>query len=236
MWYSYVAASFQPLSSPAELLSWLDDPVLISSPAPSDDEETETFEIEVPEDVRHQAEAKFPTTLVLPSGVRISVKRGEGVEIGGETVFVNIRMAALQALGQFHVRTYHGEHDVDLPGPSALRNAGEHAGELRPLDPAELELECPLINPEDISTSLRGGDTICVVCAQPLDCGGEKMLPLRQLCAPARPEPATAAMPRTPPHCAPSPHDLTLQLWLPSRAVHVHTPSMLSASTRGYAR
>ena len=170
----HVAASFLPNSSPAELLKWIQDPVLDSSRLPLDDlDVVESFELEVLE-----ADANIQTTLVLPSGVRIAVRlHGEGVEVG-ETVYVNIRVSALEALGQDIVRTYRGEDML----ASQPRRPHDSAGELRPLDPEELESECPLLLAEDIPESLRGGDSVCVVCAQPLDCaGGEKMLPLRQL-------------------------------------------------------
>ena len=90
----HVAASFLPNSSPAELLKWIQDPVLDSSRLPLDDlDVVESFELEVLE-----ADANIQTTLVLPSGVRIAVRlHGEGVEVG-ETVYVNIRVSALEAL------------------------------------------------------------------------------------------------------------------------------------------
>lgn len=185
------ASSFLPKSTPAEILNWLDDPVILAhSSAPSDELEAQSvFELEVPESARNDASAKIPTTLQLPSGERVAVRRGTAsgeTAAACETMWVSIPTSALQVLGQVSVRTYHGEHELVLPTPpedsfNELR-AAEDGAPLRPLSLADLEAVCPRILPDDVPEALRGGESVCVVCEEPLDGGAaSKMLPLRQL-------------------------------------------------------
>ena len=117
----------------------------------------------------------------LPSGIRIAVQPEAG-SVATETLSICVPEAALAAIGQFSVRT----HTPDENDSLTLQTAD---GETNPLSRADLERECPIMLPEDIPESLRGGDSVCVVCKEPLDsCAGcaqganaAKMQPLRQL-------------------------------------------------------
>jgi hypothetical protein len=162
------AAAFNPNASPAKVLEWLHNPIIIASAPPPEAVETQQFDLIVPAGVRSTDPSPIPTTLCLPSGARVSVKApAEGA--AAQTLSICVPVAALQALGQPSVRVYAGE---DMFVPPSLRPMATATGSTRPIHLDQLEAECPIILPDDVPNSLLGGDSICTVCKEPLDCSG----------------------------------------------------------------
>lgn len=169
-----IGARFCPGRSAAEVLDWLEDPMLIASVTPPEHMATETFELSVPPELQQQTGVRIMTTIVLPAGKRVAVTPGEGI-LAAETMSVCIPIVALNSVGQWTLDTWTTEDEIE----ATRQRANVQAGPKCPLTLAELEEECPLITVEDVPATLRGTDT-CGVCQQELFGAGPK-LPLRQL-------------------------------------------------------
>lgn len=104
-----LAAKFCPMLTPAEILQWLEDPILpLELP---EDVPFMTFQLIVPHDAVQRADGlvNFPTTLRLLNGKRVACRQQA---VAGATLSAIVPLAALQAMGQWSPEAFVA-HDVD---------------------------------------------------------------------------------------------------------------------------
>ena len=173
--WATIGAKFCPGQPPADVLAWLDDPVLVASTelpgVPS-----QTFELAVPPELCGREGVRLATTIVLPNGKHVAV-----LHVGrlvGTTLSVTVPMAALNSVAQWSVEPWTPEDEL----AAAQQRARRQTGPTRPLSPSLLELECPRIIPDELPERLRQGAECCGICSEALMAtSGDARLPLRQL-------------------------------------------------------
>ena len=172
-----IGAKFCPRRVAAEVLDWLDDPVLVASAGLPEGISAEMFELVVPDELQEVPNARLQTTLVLPSGKRIAIKAGHG-QVFGSTLSISVPIVGLNAMGQWTLEVWTTADEIE----ETRRHNAAIGNNSRVISPQALENECPIILASDLPAALNGTET-CSVCKELLWDVSDTAAPLRQLCA-----------------------------------------------------